>query len=85
MHQTLTNLHKRFKYFKNLEFFVIDCLRYKTSFHFNLDDVLKLNKILKPKKMILTNLHSDFDYKSLKNNIPKNFDVAYDGMEIKLS
>ena len=77
---------KDLKYFKNLEFFVIDCLRYKKHpSHFNLDDVLELNKILKPKKMILTNLHSDFDYKKLKRNIPKNFDVAYDGMEIKLS
>ena len=77
---------KDLKYFKNLEFFVIDCLRYKKHpSHFNLDDVLELNKILKPKKMILTNLHSDFDYKNLKKNIPKNFDVAYDGMEIKLS
>ena len=35
--------------------------------------------------MILTNLHTDLDYRKLKKIIPKNFDVAYDGMEIKLS
>ena len=83
----INQIYKKDLYnFMNLKYFVIDCLRYKKHpSHFNLDDVLELNKILKPKKMILTNLHSDFDYKSLKNNIPKNFDVAYDGMEIKLS
>ena len=83
----INQIYKKDLYnFMNLKYFVIDCLRYKKHpSHFNLDDVLELNKILKPKKMILTNLHSDFDYKSLKKNIPKNFDVAYDGMEIKLS
>ena len=74
---------KDLKYFKNLSFFVIDCLRYKKHpSHFNLDDVLELNEILKPKKMILTNLHTDMDYKELNNIIPNNFLVAYDGMSL---
>ena len=67
----------------NLNNIIIDCLRYKShSSHFNLDDVLKLNSILKPKQMILTNLHSDLDYNKLKIILPKNIKPAYDGLTI---
>ena len=46
----------------------------------NLSDVIELAKILKPKKTILTNLHSDLDYNDLINILPKNIVPAYDGM-----
>ena len=72
---------KDMKYFKNLNYFVIDCLRNdKHPSHFNLTDVIELTKILKPKKTILTNLHSDLDYNDLINILPKNIVPAYDGM-----
>ena len=48
--------------------------------HFNLSEVIELTKILKPKKTILTNLHSDLDYNELINILPKNIVPAYDGM-----
>ena len=71
------------KYFKNLNYFIIDCLRFKKHpSHFNLDDVLEINNFVKPKKMILTNLHSDLDFNELKKILPKNVFVAYDGMII---
>jgi phosphoribosyl 1,2-cyclic phosphate phosphodiesterase len=74
-----------FKYFKNLEYLVVDCLRYESHpSHFNLDQVLKLVKILKPKKTILTNLGVDIDYKEIKKRIPKNIIPGYDGMTINL-
>jgi len=64
---------------------VIDCLRYhKHPSHYNLEEVLKLIKILKPKKSILTNLHSDLDYNVLKKMLPKNVTPAYDGLSFKL-
>ena len=66
---------------KNLKYFVVDCLRYKSHpSHFNLDDVLNLIKILKPKKTILTNLNNDIDYSSIKKLLPKNISPAYDGL-----
>jgi len=75
-------IHKKdMKYFKNLNYFVIDCLRHhKHPSHFNLTEVIELTKILKPKKTILTNLHSDLDYNDLINFLPKNIVPAYDGM-----
>ena len=72
---------KDYKKFMNLKYLVIDCLRQKTHpSHFNLDDVLELNILFKPKRMILTNLHSDLDYNYLLKILPKNVIPAYDGL-----
>ena len=74
---------KDYQKFKKLDYLVIDCLRYKKHpSHFNLEDVLRLNILLKPKKMILTNLHSDLDYEKLLNILPKNVKPAYDGLSL---
>ena len=74
---------KDYKKFFKLDYIVIDCLRYKAHpSHFNLDEVLKMNIDLKPKKLILTNLHSDLDYDKLINILPKNTKPAYDGLTL---
>ena len=76
---------KDFKFLKNLNFLVLDCLWLRSHpSHLNLENSLKLIKLLNPKKAILTNLHSDLDYEILKNKLPKNIQPAYDGLEIKL-
>ncbi len=76
---------KDLHYFKNLKYFVIDCLRIKKHpSHFNLDQVLNLVKILNPKKTILTNLHSDLDYNYLLKNLPNNIIPGYDGLTINI-
>ena len=41
-------------------------------------------KIFKPKKAILTNLHTDIDYKEIKKKLPKNVTPAYDGLTLAL-
>ena len=76
---------KDYKYFKNLEYLIIDCLWIKKhTSHLNLEDCLKLIKKFKPKKAILTNLHSDLDYNKLLNILPNNIKPAYDGMVINI-
>ena len=74
-----------YKYFKNLKYLILDCLwlRYHPS-HLNLENSLKLIKIFKPKKAILTNLHSDLDYSYLYKILPKKVIPAYDGLTINL-
>tara|TARA_Y100000590_G_scaffold157030_1_gene180510 strand:- start:2302 stop:2949 length:648 start_codon:yes stop_codon:yes gene_type:complete len=73
--------NKDLKYFKNMKYLVIDCLRLNSHpSHFNLSEVIHLSKILKPKKTILTNLHSDLDYNFLIKTLPSNIIPAYDGM-----
>ncbi len=72
---------KDFKYFKNINHLIIDCLRFSPHpSHFNLNEVLNLISILKPKKTILTNLNNEIDYKGIKKYLPKNVIPAYDGL-----
>ena len=64
---------------------MIDCLRINPHpSHFNLSDVISINNFLKPKKTILTNMHSDLDYNYLKKNLPKNIFPGYDGMSFNI-
>ena len=69
----------------NLKYLIIDSLKFKKHpSHFNLDDALHIFEKLKPKKMILTNLHHDLDYNYLLKNLPKNVIPAYDGLSLYL-
>ena len=66
---------------KNLNYLILDCLKVKRNWaHFNLDECLYVHKYLSPKKMFLTNLHSDLDYNYLLKKLPKNIIPAHDGM-----
>tara|TARA_B110001452_G_C15153165_1_gene401327 strand:- start:138 stop:911 length:774 start_codon:yes stop_codon:yes gene_type:complete len=70
---------------KKLDYFIVDCLWYKKhSAHFNLNQVLNIVKIIKPKKTILTNMHTDLDYTQLKKILPKNVIPGFDGMTLNL-
>ena len=70
---------------KNLNYLIIDCLSDKENYaHFTLKECLHIYKALKPKKMILTNLHYDSDYGKLVKILPKNIIPAFDGMKINL-
>ena len=76
---------KDYKHFKNLRYLVIDCLWYKNHpSHFNLKKSLEMIKMFSPKKSILTNLHTDIDYKEIKKLLPKNVIPAYDGLTVNL-
>ena len=69
----------------NLNTLIIDCLKIeKHPTHFSLNEALKLNEILKPRKTILTNLHSDLDFNFLLKKLPRNVKPAYDGLKINL-
>ena len=76
---------KDYNHFRNLKYLVIDCLRFnKHPSHFNLEDVLKIVDLFKPKKTILTNLHSDLDYNQLLKILPNNILPGYDGLSINI-
>ena len=71
---SLKNLYK-------LKFLIIDCLKMeKHPSHFCYQEALDLVKLIKPKKTILTNLHTDLDYESLNKRLPKHIVAAYDGI-----
>ena len=70
---------------KNLKYFIIDCLRLKPhTSHFALNEVLDIVSEIKPKKTILTNLHSDLDYNILLQKVPSNVKPAFDGLRLEL-
>ena len=74
-----------YKHFKKLKYLIIDCLRLESHpSHLNLKSCLNLINELKPNRAILTNLHSDLDYASLKKILPKNVVPAFDGLTINL-
>lgn len=66
-----------------LDLLILDCLRETPHpSHFNLAQSLDLIAELKPRRAILTNLHSDLDYASLLKRMPTGVDVAFDGMTV---
>ena len=76
---------KDYYLFKNLRYLIIDCLWYrKHPSHFNYVQCLKMIELFKPKKAILTNLHSELDYRELKEKLPKNIIPAYDGLTVNI-
>jgi len=73
------------KEFKNLNYLIIDCLKYKKHpSHFSLQESMFIHHKLKPKKTILTNLHHDIDYNTLLKILPRNVVPAYDGLKLNL-
>tara|TARA_B100001057_G_C22351142_1_gene757129 strand:+ start:15 stop:563 length:549 start_codon:yes stop_codon:yes gene_type:complete len=77
--------NKDFKYFKNLQYLIIDCLWYNYHpSHFNLEKSLNIINQFNPKRAILTNLSVILDYETLKRKLPKKVIPAYDGLEINL-
>lgn len=66
-----------------LDILVLDCLREAPHpSHFNLTQALATIAELKPRRTIMTDLHSDLDYARLRSMLPEDVDVAFDGMRI---
>jgi phosphoribosyl 1,2-cyclic phosphate phosphodiesterase len=65
-----------------LEVWIVDALR-KTPHpsHLNLEEALAWIERIKPKRAILTNLHSDLDYEVLRAQLPPHVEPAYDQMK----
>jgi phosphoribosyl 1,2-cyclic phosphate phosphodiesterase len=66
-----------------LDILILDCLRETPHpSHFNLEQSLAAIAELKPRRTILTNLHSDLDYAVLSRRLPEGIEAAFDGMTI---
>jgi phosphoribosyl 1,2-cyclic phosphate phosphodiesterase len=71
-------------YLEGLEVWIIDALRYRPHpSHFSLDDALKEIDAMRPRRAILTNLHTDLDYETLRKSLPAHVIPAYDGMRVE--
>jgi phosphoribosyl 1,2-cyclic phosphate phosphodiesterase len=64
-----------------LDVWIVDALRKAPHpSHLNLDEALAWIERIKPKRAILTNLHSDMDYEALRKILPPHVEPAFDGM-----
>ncbi len=70
-------------FLQGLDLWIVDALRYTPHpSHFSLPETLDWIAKLRPKRAILTNLHSDLDFARLKSELPVNVEPAFDGMRI---
>ncbi|MGE3710486.1 MAG: MBL fold metallo-hydrolase [Hyphomicrobiaceae bacterium] len=68
---------------EGLDVWIVDALRYMPHpSHFTVGQALEWIERLKPKRAILTHLHIDLDYETLKRELPAHVEPAYDGMTI---
>jgi phosphoribosyl 1,2-cyclic phosphate phosphodiesterase len=71
------------RFLQDLDVWVIDALRYRAHpSHLSLDEALAWIGKLRPRRAVVTNLHTDLDYDELKRRLPDNVEPAYDGMRI---
>ncbi len=64
-----------------LHVWIVDALRHPPHpSHLNLAEALEWIERIKPKRAILTNLHSDMDYETLRAKLPANVEPGYDMM-----
>jgi phosphoribosyl 1,2-cyclic phosphate phosphodiesterase len=72
------------QYLEGLEVWIVDALRYTPHpSHFSLEETLAWIERLRPRRAILTNLHTDLDYETLRRRLPDNVAPAYDGMRVE--
>jgi phosphoribosyl 1,2-cyclic phosphate phosphodiesterase len=70
-------------FLQGLDLWIVDALRYTPHpSHFSVVETLDWIARLKPKRAIITNMHSDLDYGRLAKEIPAGIVPAYDGMRI---
>ena len=62
----------------------MDTLRYTPHpTHANVETALEWIARVKPRRAILTNLHMDIDYETLRRELPPHIEPAYDGMVLR--
>lgn len=77
--------HAAVEALQDLDVWIVDALR-RTPHpsHFSLAEALAWIDRLKPKRAVLTHMHIDLDYETLRRELPANVEPAYDGMVIEL-
>jgi phosphoribosyl 1,2-cyclic phosphate phosphodiesterase len=67
-----------------LDVWIVDALRYRPHpTHAHLERTLEWIERLKPRRAILTNLHIDLDYETLRAELPAGVEPAYDGLRFE--
>jgi len=71
---------------QNLDLWIIDGLRYTGHpSHFSVNDALAWIERFKPRRAVITNMHSDLDYEVLRQILPPHVVPAHDGMRLEVA
>jgi phosphoribosyl 1,2-cyclic phosphate phosphodiesterase len=69
--------------FEGLDLLLIDALRIRPHpSHFSLEETLAAIARFKPKRAVLTNMHTDLEYATLLDTLPDTVTPAFDGMQL---
>jgi phosphoribosyl 1,2-cyclic phosphate phosphodiesterase len=69
----------------DIDTWIVDSLRYTPHpSHLSVSEALDWIGRIKPRRAILTNLHTDLDYEELRGRLPAGVEPAYDGMSIEI-
>lgn len=69
----------------DLDVWIVDALRYAPHpSHWTVGETLDWIARLRPRRAILTNLHVDLDYETLRAKLPPRVEPAFDGMRVTL-
>jgi phosphoribosyl 1,2-cyclic phosphate phosphodiesterase len=70
---------------ENLDLWIVDALRHRHHpSHLSVGETLELIAHFRPRRAVLTNLHTDLDYETLRRNLPENVEPAYDFMRLSV-
>ena len=73
-------------YLEGLDLWIVDALRYtRHPSHLSLEETLDWIERFKPRRAVLTNLHTDMDFAALAAKLPAGVEPAFDGMELHWS
>ena len=71
---------------EDLDVLILDALRYTPHpTHYSVSEALALIERVKPRRAVLTNLHTDVDYARFSNEAPAGVVPAYDGMRLEIA
>lgn len=70
---------------EGVQCWIVDALRYRPHpTHAHVEKALRWIERVKPQRAILTNLHIDLDYQTLRRDLPPGVEPAHDGLVIEL-
>jgi len=70
---------------KDLDIWIVDALKQTPHpSHFSLAEALDWIERINPKRAILTNMHVDLDYETLRQTLPPYIEPAYDGLTVEI-
>ena len=66
---------------RGLDTLIVDALQYRSHpSHFSVSEALEIVEALKPRRTLLTHMHTPLDYEALAAELPDGVEPAYDGL-----